>query len=443
MGSDRIHELEEALEHERAAKRMLQADRARLSQALQGLQLRAEQQEEAISNTLLRRLQQVEAEKAALEERGGAAQHLEEQLGRLRLEKVQLENTLEQECEFAVNRLAKEKDNLAAANRALQERLQEEGSSSQSSSSLSSSVTGGVSLLPAGAKKRQSLSAHDDLEREVLRLRLMVAEMLAERHRAEDGLCVDGNTALKTNAAGDSTTADTTASTGAANIGGKAAATLMSSSTSKSEGGFDGDTAVLRQENATLRRRLAHATQRVAELERALAGDGLAQEMDEERQFNLARSFRAAYGAEYENAAAIAISGNPSPVSITGRAHTPLSMTGSSNSAMLSPSPSLVRASLDRGLPMTLSPSANSSLSSSPVTSWIHTQHALSPPSGPLLQGRARAWSGGSRGSLRGRSNSMTSESSSISNLSHVGSSATASGGGSTTGPVLSPSQRR
>lgn len=87
----RLNRLEAALEREQTTSRALAADKARLQQACQAMQMRSEQDEEAISNTLLKRIRRLEAEKQALEARGSDTQHLQATLEQLRKEKVALE----------------------------------------------------------------------------------------------------------------------------------------------------------------------------------------------------------------------------------------------------------------------------------------------------------------------------------------------------------------
>lgn len=166
-----------------------------------------------------------------------------------------LQNDLEQESEFAVNRLAKEKEGLQEEKRRLLERLER--------------ATPDASV--------------QDLQHEVSRLRVMVSDQIGP-HTPEDG-----------------------------------------------------DMAVLRQENAALQRKLHAALSRISELERTQASLDLAHEMDEERQFNLARSLGSDAMRPLTPSSGMMVPGGHhiSPV----RAHHP--------------------------------PSNSSSLASSPATSWV------------------------------------------------------------------------
>lgn len=105
----RIRTLEHQLEVERANCRQLEQDKRVLRQACVSLQQHAEEDEEHISNSLMRRIRDLEKEKAALEESGGDSKALHLQLDQLRKEKVDIENQLEQESEFVVNKMLKEK----------------------------------------------------------------------------------------------------------------------------------------------------------------------------------------------------------------------------------------------------------------------------------------------------------------------------------------------
>lgn len=125
----RIRSLEHQLEVERANCRQLEQDKRILKQACVSLQQHAEQDEEYISNALLKRIKDLEREKARLEAAGEDTQALHYQLERLRREKVELENRLEQESEYVVNKMAKEKERLLEKNHQLEEKLQRQESS--------------------------------------------------------------------------------------------------------------------------------------------------------------------------------------------------------------------------------------------------------------------------------------------------------------------------
>jgi len=82
----------------------------RLRQASVNIQARAEQEEEFISNTLLKKIQELKKEKETLaihyeKEEEFLTNQLSKKLGHLRQEKVELERTLEREQEYQVNKL--------------------------------------------------------------------------------------------------------------------------------------------------------------------------------------------------------------------------------------------------------------------------------------------------------------------------------------------------
>lgn len=107
-----------------------------LKQACVSLQQHAEQDEEYISNSLMKRIKNLEKEKAKLEAIGEDTQALHYQLEHLRKEKVDLENKLEQESEFVVNKMVKEKEKLLEKNHLLEEMLHQRSSSPMIDSSL-------------------------------------------------------------------------------------------------------------------------------------------------------------------------------------------------------------------------------------------------------------------------------------------------------------------
>ena len=84
----RIRSLEHQLEVERANCRHLEQDKRVLNQACVNLQQHAEQDEEYISNSLWKRIKDLEKEKLKLEAQGEDTQALHYQLERLRREKV-------------------------------------------------------------------------------------------------------------------------------------------------------------------------------------------------------------------------------------------------------------------------------------------------------------------------------------------------------------------
>ena len=84
----RIRHLEQQLEIERSNCRQLEQDKRVLKQACVSLQQHAEQDEEFISNSLMRRIKVLEKEKTRLESIGEDTQALHYQLEHLRKEKV-------------------------------------------------------------------------------------------------------------------------------------------------------------------------------------------------------------------------------------------------------------------------------------------------------------------------------------------------------------------
>ncbi|XP_061181880.1 coiled-coil domain-containing protein 6-like isoform X2 [Saccostrea echinata] len=106
----------------------LQEEKKELQKASVNIQARAEQEEEFISNTLLKKIQALKKEKEALamnyeQEEEFLTNDLSRKLHQLRREKVELENALEQEQESLVNRLWKRMDKLETEKRLLQEKL--------------------------------------------------------------------------------------------------------------------------------------------------------------------------------------------------------------------------------------------------------------------------------------------------------------------------------
>lgn len=278
----RVRFLEQQLEMERSHSAQLENDKRMLRQAMVALQLHAEQDEENISNTLLRKISKLELEKERLESAGHNTDQLRLELEQLRKDKVDIENKLEQESEFVVNRLAREKEKLEHRNSELTRQLHTvlptakrisstERPSSASSSASASSTAGAVGTLTAGvgggALSSSSISSSGkpsphhshsnsgsynmdalkasqhlvgELSREVLRLRRLL--VLSGQAENDDGIRVlEEHEALK-------------------------------------------------EENLRLTRKLRHALERIAHLERASVKAESDIEMDEERLFNLRRS---------------------------------------------------------------------------------------------------------------------------------------------------------
>ncbi|XP_020901631.1 coiled-coil domain-containing protein 6 [Exaiptasia diaphana] len=95
----------------------LQEENRALRQASVSIQAKAEQEEEFISNTLLKKIQLLKKEKETLatnyeQEEEFLTNDLSRKLAQLRQEKIQLEQTLEQEQEYQVNKLMRRIDRL-------------------------------------------------------------------------------------------------------------------------------------------------------------------------------------------------------------------------------------------------------------------------------------------------------------------------------------------
>nr|CAG4652003.1 EOG090X09V8 [Triops cancriformis] len=108
----------------------LQEENRSLRQASVNIQARAEQEEEFISNTLLKKIQALKKEKETLalnyeQEEECLTNDLSRKLNQLRQEKVQLEQTLEQEQECLVNKLMRKIEKLEAETLAKQTTLEQ------------------------------------------------------------------------------------------------------------------------------------------------------------------------------------------------------------------------------------------------------------------------------------------------------------------------------
>ncbi|XP_062614662.1 coiled-coil domain-containing protein 6-like [Saccostrea cucullata] len=95
----------------------LQEEKKELQKASVNIQARAEQEEEFISNTLLKKIQALKKEKEALamnyeQEEEFLTNDLSRKLHQLRQEKVELEQTLEKEQEYQVNKLMRKIEKL-------------------------------------------------------------------------------------------------------------------------------------------------------------------------------------------------------------------------------------------------------------------------------------------------------------------------------------------
>eukprot|EP00053_Salpingoeca_punica_P009841 m.88519 g.88519 ORF g.88519 m.88519 type:complete len:375 (-) comp15191_c0_seq1:467-1591(-) len=254
----RVRVLEHQLEMEHAHAKQLEADKRKLRQACVALQLQSEHDAEMLSHSLLKRLQDMEAEKKRLEESGATDAHtqqLQEEIDRLKRDKVRQENELEMESECAVNRLAKEKCKLEAQNHKLEEQLQR-------------------SCVSEQLKATQQVVA--ELSREVMRLR----HMLVATGKAD---CTESIKYMEEQEA-------------------------------------------LREDNLRLTRKLEHAMNRIASLEKMSVRAESDLEFDDERMFNVRRS--------RDNS--VHSSGTSSPIPTPVRTH----MTPSPHAAFPASSPS-------------------------------------------------------------------------------------------------------
>nr|SVE84388.1 EOG090X09V8 [Daphnia pulex] len=110
--------------------KQLQEENRSLRQASVNIQARAEQEEEFISNTLLKKIQALKKEKETLalnyeQEEECLTNDLSRKLNQLRQEKVQLEQTLEQEQECLVNKLMRKIEKLEAETHTKQNNLEQ------------------------------------------------------------------------------------------------------------------------------------------------------------------------------------------------------------------------------------------------------------------------------------------------------------------------------
>jgi hypothetical protein len=146
-----IEELERLLVAQQQHVAALAQDRTQIKRSLVSLHSAQEQDQELVANTLLKRITALEAQKHALEQRGFLTlflricrlDHLshsfyfvhdipevdpvlaEATLKRLKQEKIELENLLDQECESLVLRLTKENRQLETDKHKLELQLQE------------------------------------------------------------------------------------------------------------------------------------------------------------------------------------------------------------------------------------------------------------------------------------------------------------------------------
>eukprot|EP00042_Codosiga_hollandica_P019860 m.62484 g.62484 ORF g.62484 m.62484 type:complete len:317 (+) comp49566_c0_seq1:78-1028(+) len=102
----------------------LSAEKRKLKQALVSLHVTLEQDEEYISNSLLKKITARETEIHQLELKGVHSVQAQEQLEVLHKEKIALEKLLDQECEAVVNKLTREKAKLESDKIQLQRQLE-------------------------------------------------------------------------------------------------------------------------------------------------------------------------------------------------------------------------------------------------------------------------------------------------------------------------------
>ncbi|CAO3623701.1 unnamed protein product [Cunninghamella echinulata] len=114
-----IKKLEFEVEMEQGHVNILRHDNQTLKQLTVNMTALAEQEEEYISNKLLKRITGLKKEKSELlmqveQEEEYMTNMLQKKLNRLQKEKIDMENALEQEQEFIVNKLQKQLDTLKA-----------------------------------------------------------------------------------------------------------------------------------------------------------------------------------------------------------------------------------------------------------------------------------------------------------------------------------------
>ncbi|KAG1458249.1 hypothetical protein G6F46_006857 [Rhizopus delemar] len=116
---NRLKKLEFELEVEKGHVKILKHDNKALKQIAVEMNAVAEQEEEYISNKLLKRISGLKKEKSELllqveQEEEYMTNMLQKKLNQLQREKIDMENSLEQEQEYIVNKLQKQLDSLRA-----------------------------------------------------------------------------------------------------------------------------------------------------------------------------------------------------------------------------------------------------------------------------------------------------------------------------------------
>ncbi|ORX58713.1 hypothetical protein DM01DRAFT_1381388 [Hesseltinella vesiculosa] len=132
-----IKKLEFDIEMEQGHVNILRHDNQSLKQLTVNMTALAEQEEEYISNKLLKRISGLKKEKGELlmqveQEEEYMTNMLQKKLNRLQKEKVDLENALEQEQEFIVNKLQKQLETLRAQSTSPRITMQDPASTSSS-----------------------------------------------------------------------------------------------------------------------------------------------------------------------------------------------------------------------------------------------------------------------------------------------------------------------
>ncbi|KAI7907247.1 uncharacterized protein BX663DRAFT_495306 [Cokeromyces recurvatus] len=140
-----IKKLEFELEMEQGHVKILKHDNKMLRQMAVEMTAMAEQEEEFISNRLLKRITGLKKEKSELllqveQEEEYMTNMLQKKLNQLQREKIEMENSLEQEQEFIVNKLQKQLDSMK-----IQQQQQQQ---SQTTSPMMSCVQDGITASP-------------------------------------------------------------------------------------------------------------------------------------------------------------------------------------------------------------------------------------------------------------------------------------------------------
>ncbi|KAI9495710.1 hypothetical protein BDB00DRAFT_813177 [Zychaea mexicana] len=154
----RIKKLEFDLETEQGHVNILRHDNQMLRQMTVDMTVLAEQEEEYISNKLLKRISGLKKEKGELlvqveQEEEYLTNMLQKRLNQLQKEKIDMENALEQEQEYIVNKLQKQLDSLRAQQPMKSPSARSIQDVSPGSLPVSPAVTGAGSSPSLNAKK--------------------------------------------------------------------------------------------------------------------------------------------------------------------------------------------------------------------------------------------------------------------------------------------------